>query len=104
EGTEYISAVSMKLTPRSSERSRMACAAASSTCSPKVMVPRQMGDTCREDCPRETWFFICRRVVVRVDGWQWLRCRAACAWASRRLGSLAAPTADLGRAADAGGV
>jgi hypothetical protein len=46
-GTAYISAVSMKLTPRSSERFRMAWALASSTCSPKVMVPRQMGVTCR---------------------------------------------------------
>jgi hypothetical protein len=46
-GTAYISAVSMKLTPRSSERFRIAWALASSTCSPKVMVPRQMGVTCR---------------------------------------------------------
>lgn len=44
-GTEYISAVSMKLTPRSSALSRMLCAMDSSTCSPKVMVPRQMGVT-----------------------------------------------------------
>ena len=46
-GTAYISAVSTKLTPRSSERLRMACEVASSTCSPKVIVPRQMGVTCR---------------------------------------------------------
>ena len=46
-GTAYISAVSMKLTPRSSARFRMAWAPASSTCSPKVMVPRQIGVTCR---------------------------------------------------------
>jgi hypothetical protein len=46
-GTAYISAVSMKLTPRSSERLRMVWAVASSTCSPKVMVPRQIGVTCR---------------------------------------------------------
>jgi hypothetical protein len=46
-GTAYISAVSMKLTPRSSERFRIAWALASSTCSPKVMVPRQIGVTCR---------------------------------------------------------
>ena len=55
-GTEYISAASRKLTPRTSERSRMAWASASLTCSPKVMVPRQMGVTCRPLWPRVTWF------------------------------------------------
>ena len=55
-GTEYISAASMKLTPRSSERSRMAWALASLTCSPKVMVPRQMGVTCRPLAPSATVF------------------------------------------------
>jgi hypothetical protein len=55
-GTEYISAVSMKLTPRSSERSRMAWEVFSSTCSPKVMVPRQMGVTCRSLEPSWTLF------------------------------------------------
>ena len=44
-GTGYISAVSRKVTPRSTARSSMACASASPTCSPKVMVPRQMGGT-----------------------------------------------------------
>ena len=44
-GTAYISAVSQKYTPRSSERLKIACASASFTCSPNVMVPRQMGDT-----------------------------------------------------------
>jgi hypothetical protein len=57
-GTEYISAVSRKFTPRSSERSRMACDPASSTCSPKVMVPRQMGVTCRSLWPS------CNRFMV----------------------------------------
>lgn len=51
-GTAYISAVSRKFTPRSTARSRMAWALASSTCSPKVMVPRQMGETCRSLRPR----------------------------------------------------
>src|SRR5687768_2242637 len=37
----------MKVTPRSSARSRMACASASPTCSPKVIVPRQTGVTCK---------------------------------------------------------
>jgi len=46
-GTEYISAVSMKLTPRASEWLRMAWESASLTCSPNVMVPRQMGVTRR---------------------------------------------------------
>ncbi|MDT4810276.1 hypothetical protein FQZ97_431850 [compost metagenome] len=46
-GTAYISAVSMKSTPRSSERFRTAWAVGSSTCSPKVMVPRQIGVTWR---------------------------------------------------------
>jgi hypothetical protein len=50
-GTEYISAVSMKLMPRSTARSRMACASRSFTCSPKVMVPRQMGVTRRSLWP-----------------------------------------------------
>ena len=45
-GTAYISAVSKKSTPRSSARSMMAKASASPTCSPNVMVPRQMGLTC----------------------------------------------------------
>ncbi len=53
-GTAYISAVSMKFTPRSTARSRMAWAVGSSTCSPKVMVPRQMGVTRRSLCPRGT--------------------------------------------------
>ena len=53
-GTEYISAVSRKFTPRSSERSRIAKEVASSTCSPKVMVPRQMGVTCRSLWPSAT--------------------------------------------------
>jgi len=55
-GTEYISAVSMKLMPRSRARSRMAWATASWTCSPKVMVPRQMGVTCRPLEPSATVF------------------------------------------------
>ena len=46
-GTGYISAASMKFTPRAMARSRMAWASASATCSPKVMVPRQMGVTRR---------------------------------------------------------
>jgi len=46
-GTAYISAVSMKFTPRASDWLRMACESASLTCSPKVMVPRQMGVTSR---------------------------------------------------------
>jgi len=50
-GTAYISAVSMKLMPASSERLRMVWASASWTCSPKVMVPRQMGVTCRSLVP-----------------------------------------------------
>ena len=50
-GTEYISAASRKLTPRSRERSRIEWAVASSTCSPKVMVPRQTGVTCRSLLP-----------------------------------------------------
>ncbi len=63
-GTEYISAVSMKLMPRSSERSRMAWAVGSSTCSPKVMVPRQMGVTCRSLWP--SWTFC---MEGRLQGW-----------------------------------
>ncbi|MNV63628.1 hypothetical protein D3C71_1562320 [compost metagenome] len=46
-GTAYISAVSMKFTPRASDWLRMSCESASLTCSPKVMVPRQMGVTSR---------------------------------------------------------
>ncbi|MNT99396.1 hypothetical protein D3C72_2422290 [compost metagenome] len=46
-GTAYISAVSMKFTPPASERARMSWESDSLTCSPKVMVPRQMGVTCR---------------------------------------------------------
>ena len=48
-GTAYISAVSMKLMPASNERSKMACESVSLTCWPKVMVPRQIGVTCRSD-------------------------------------------------------
>ena len=48
-GTEYTSAVSQKWTPRASARSMMACEVASSTCSPKVMVPKQMGPTFKSD-------------------------------------------------------
>lgn len=44
-GTAYISAVSMKLTPAATARSRMAWASSWPTCSPKVMVPRQTGHT-----------------------------------------------------------
>ena len=66
-GTAYISAVSMKLTPRSSERSRMAWALASSTCSPKVMVPRQMGVTCRSLWP--SWMVFIGGIGLNVgDG------------------------------------
>jgi hypothetical protein len=56
-----------KLTPRSSERSRMAWASASSTCSPKVMVPRQMGVTCRSLWPSGT-VFIASKLFSK--GWQ----------------------------------
>ena len=55
-GTGYISAVSRKLMPRSMARSMMACEVGSSTCSPKVMVPRQMGVTRRSLVPREMVF------------------------------------------------
>jgi hypothetical protein len=55
-GTEYISAASRKFTPRSNERSRMLWAVASFTCSPKVMVPRQMGVTCSALAPNGTLF------------------------------------------------
>ena len=44
-GTEYISAVSKKFTPNSKERSKIEWASFSATCSPKVMVPKQMGVT-----------------------------------------------------------
>ena len=46
-GTGYISAVSMKLTPRATARSSCACASASLFCSPKVIVPRQASETSR---------------------------------------------------------
>jgi hypothetical protein len=59
-GTAYISAVSMKFTPRSSERLRMSCDCASLTCSPKVMVPRQMGVTYRSLSP--SWI-VCMEVM-----------------------------------------
>jgi len=55
-GTEYISAASRKWIPRSIERSRMLCAVASSTCSPNVIVPRQMGGTCSALAPNGTFF------------------------------------------------
>jgi hypothetical protein len=68
-GTEYISAVSRKFTPRSTERSRMACDVASSTCSPKVMVPRQMGGTRRALCPSATGSKVFMNVrCFRKDG------------------------------------
>src|SRR3569832_1080930 len=53
-GTAYISAVSMKLMPRSTAWLRMPCADASSTCSPKVIVPRQIGVTRRSLFPNWT--------------------------------------------------
>src|SRR3990172_2687257 len=43
----YMSAVSMKLTPRSSARAMMASEVASSTCLPIVMVPRHRAETFR---------------------------------------------------------
>ena len=55
-GTEYISAASIKLMPRSCAQSRMLCAAAWLTCSPNVMVPRQMGVTCRPLWPSCIFF------------------------------------------------
>ena len=60
-GTAYISAVSKKSTPRSTALSMMRWAWASSTCSPNVMVPRQMGLTRRASwrrslCPSVTGF------------------------------------------------
>ena len=51
-GTAYISAVSRKLMPRSSACCKIACASLSLTCSPKVMVPRQMAGTVKPDCPK----------------------------------------------------
>ena len=53
-GTEYISDVSKKFTPRSRERSRIACESASLTCSPKVIVPKQIGVTRKSLLPSET--------------------------------------------------
>jgi hypothetical protein len=50
-GTAYISAVSMKLMPPRRARGRGSRARGSSTCSPKVMVPRQMGLTRRSLLP-----------------------------------------------------
>src|SRR6185436_1337271 len=47
-GTGYISAVSMKLTPRSTARSSCACASASLFCSPQVIVPRHASETSRD--------------------------------------------------------
>src|SRR5688572_13492664 len=55
----------MKLMPCSSERSRMAWELASSTCSPKVMVPRQMGVTSRSLAPSLTF---CMEEGLQVDG------------------------------------
>jgi len=50
-GTAYSSAVSRKLMPRARAWFRMAWLAGVSTCSPKVMVPRQMGLTCSSLVP-----------------------------------------------------
>ena len=63
-GTAYISAVSRKSTPRSSERLRMVWAVASFTCSPKVMVPRQMGVTRKSLWP--SWTF-CMKDCISLD-------------------------------------
>jgi hypothetical protein len=46
-GTAYISAVSKKLTPRSSAKSICAWPSASVFCWPQVMVPRHTRETCR---------------------------------------------------------
>jgi hypothetical protein len=43
----YMSAVSMNVTPASSARSMISIERASSTCRPKVIVPRQKAETFR---------------------------------------------------------
>ena len=53
-GTEYISAVSKKFTPRARDLSKIACESASLTCSPKVIVPKQMGVTRKSLLPSGT--------------------------------------------------
>jgi hypothetical protein len=55
-GTGYISAVSMKLMPRSSAHAICECASLSLFCSPQVIVPRQMSVTSMPLAPRRFRF------------------------------------------------
>src|SRR5258706_5627713 len=63
-GTGYISAVSMKLIPRSSAQSICACPSASLFCSPQVMVPRQMSLTSSALAP-SLFFFMATAIFSR---------------------------------------
>src|SRR5690606_17697271 len=69
-GTGYISAVSMKLMPRSMARSSCAWASASVFCSPQVMVPRHTVDTSRS-VPGSVRYFIVSPVASLSLGAGW---------------------------------
>ncbi len=70
----YTSAVSMKFTPASRAEATMRPDSAASVRSPNIIVPRQMGETCRPLRPR-------LRYSKAISYWEWI----AAAIASRKV-------------------